>query len=259
VAKKITFDRVAIIHSHSSKSLELIRILSRYYNFAKVEDAELIIVVGGDGELLHAIHKYMGRKISFYGINAGTIGFLMNEPDLTNLADSLKDAIITDLYPLQMLAEDINGNIFEALAMNEVSIFRSTNQAAKIAIEIDGILHLDELISDGVLVSTPAGSSAYNLSAGGPIVPLGSNILCLTPICSFRPRRWSGALLPSSAEIKFNINNYHARPVNCTADFHEFSNIKTVTVKSVKEPRVKLLFEKNHSLESRIIKEQFAQ
>ncbi len=169
-----------------------------------------------------------------------------------------EELLETILYPLSMEAEGFEGQISHALAINEVSIFRSTNQAAKFMVAVDGIERITELIADGALVATPAGSSAYNLSAGGAIVPLGSDILSLTPICPFRPRRWQGALLPSSAVIKFEILENHKRPVNAVADFHEFSNIKSVTVRSLKSQQIKLRFDKNHSLEDRIIKEQFS-
>ena len=228
-----------------------------FRSYCDVEDADVIMVAGGDGELLHNIHRYMHLNIPFYGVNLGSLGFLMNPLDIKNILQNIQESTASTLNPLLMQAEDVDGQIHKALAINEVSIFRKTNQAAKFRIEVNGVERMSELVADGALVATPAGSSAYNLSAGGHILPLESNMLCLTPICSFRPRRWHGALLPSPASIKFEILNTNKRPVNATADFQEFSNIKSVTIKSTNDKSIKLLFNKNHTLEDRIIKEQF--
>ncbi|WP_341758809.1 NAD kinase [Candidatus Tisiphia endosymbiont of Ditula angustiorana] len=253
----MNLNKIAIVYNSSTKSLELVRQLELVYKFCKVDEAEIIVVVGGDGELLHAIHRYMHLDVSFYGINSGNIGFLMNPVIVEKLMDNLQESIISHLYPLKMQAESIDNKIYTALAINEVSIFRKTNQAAKFRIEIDQVERMSELVADGAMVATPAGSSAYNLSAGGPILPLESNVLCLTPICPFRPRRWHGALLPFSTTIKFEILESNKRPVNAAADFQEFDNIKSVLIKSVKNKKIKLLFDKKNSLENRIIKEQF--
>ncbi|WP_367364838.1 NAD kinase [Candidatus Tisiphia endosymbiont of Nedyus quadrimaculatus] len=253
----MNLNKIAIVYNSSTKSLELVRQLELVYKFCKVEEAEIIVVVGGDGELLHAIHRYMHLDVSFYGINSGNIGFLMNPVIVEKLMDNLQESIISHLYPLKMQAKSIDNKTYTALAINEVSIFRKTNQAAKFRIEIDQVERMSELVADGAMVATPAGSSAYNLSAGGPILPLESNVLCLTPICPFRPRRWHGALLPFSTTIKFEILESNKRPVNAAADFQEFDNIKSVLIKSVKNKKIKLLFDKKNSLENRIIKEQF--
>ena len=258
VAKKeINLDRIAIIHNRSAEASAVANKLKEIYDFILPEYAEIIIVVGGDGTLLHALHKYMHLNVPFYGVNAGSIGFLMNELDINQLSENLLQSTETTLHPLNMEAEDAEGNIHSALAINEVSIFRKTNQAAKFSININQIERMPELIADGAIVATPAGSSAYNLSAGGPIIPLKSEVLCLTPICPFRPRRWHGALLPSSALINFEIFETSHRPVNAVADFIEFENIKSVSIKSANDKAIRLLFNKNHSLEDRIIKEQF--
>lgn len=254
---KINLNKIAIVYNSSTKSLGLVRQLELVYKFCQVEEAEIIVVVGGDGELLHAIHRYMNLDVSFYGINSGNIGFLMNPVIVEKLMDNLQESIISHLYPLKMQAESIDNKTYTALAINEVSIFRKTNQAAKFKIAIDQVERMSELVADGAMVATPAGSSAYNLSAGGPILPLESNVLCLTPICPFRPRRWHGALLPFSTTIKFEILESNKRPVNAAADFQEFNNIKSVLIKSVKNKKIKLLFDKKNSLENRIIKEQF--
>ena len=255
---KIDLNRMAIISNQSLKSLEIVNDLKKLYNFVEPEFAELILVVGGDGELLNSLHRYMHLNIPFYGINSGNVGFLMNSLHIEKLFDNIQTANLTSLHPLNMEAEDCNGKIHSAIAINEVSIFRNTNQAAKIGIEIDSVERMKELIADGILISTPAGSSAYNLSAGGHILPLDSNLLCLTPICPFRPRRWHGALLSYAAVIKFHLIESNKRPVNAVADFQEFNNIISVTVKSINNRTIQLLFDKNHSLEDRIIKEQFS-
>lgn len=253
---KINVNNIALIHSRSIKSLELVTQLERLYKFCRVDKAEVIVVIGGDGELLHAIHRYMDLAIPFFGVSAGNIGFLMNNVSVENLMNNLQEAKISYLHPLKMQAETAAGDRYTALAINEISIFRKTNQAAKFKVEIDKIERIS-LVADGAMVATPAGSSAYNLSAGGPILPLESNVLCLTPICPFRPRRWNGALLPFGTTIKFEILENDKRPVNVAADFQEFDNIKTVLIKSVKNKTIKLLFDKKNTLENRIIKEQF--
>lgn len=256
--KSIITKAALIYNEASTKSLEIAANLKKIYNFVSPNEAELIIVIGGDGELLHNIHLFMDLNIPFYGINSGSIGFLMNSYNLENLYFNIDNATISHLYPLEMQAQDINGNIFKALAINEVSIFRKTNQAAKLKIEVDQIERMSQLVADGAMVATPAGSSAYNLSAGGCILPLESNVLCLTPICPFRPRRWQGALIRSSAIIKFEVLEFTKRPVNVAADFQEFSNIQFVTINSAKNKTIRLVFDKNHTLDDRIIKEQFS-
>lgn len=253
---KLQIRKIAIEHNSSEQSIEIEKKLKDLIEYAEPENADIIIVIGGDGSLLHAMHKYMNLKIPFYGINAGSVGFLMNDFHIKNFITNLKEAKATKLYPLEMQVTDINNEVSKALAINEVSIFRKTNQLAKFDIEINGIKRM-QLSADGALVSTPAGSSAYNLSAGGHIIPLSSKVLCLTPICPFRPRRWKGALLPIDIQINFNIIDYTERPVNAVADFYEFKNIKTVTIKSYDKQFITILFDKHHTFEDRVIKEQF--
>ena len=218
--------------------------------------SDIIIVLGGDGSLLHTIHKYMHLQIPFYGINSGTVGFLMNRWKRKNLYQRIEDAIITTLHPLRLHAIDINGQHFDSLAVNEVSIYRNSNHVAKFTIKIDGQERI-ALASDGALVSTPAGSSAYNFSAGGRIIPLGASLLSVTPICPFRPRRWHGALVPSDSTIEFIMEDTSLGKVNAVADFHEFHNIAQVKVKEDSNTSIELLFDNDYSLEERIIKEQF--
>lgn len=232
--------------------------LNDYVIQVSPEKAEMIIVIGGDGMMIHSIHEYMHLKIPFYGIKEGeSIGFMMNEFHIENFMRDMNSFDITDLHPLQMHTSNIHGESFQSLAINEVSIFRSSNQAAKFKIFIDDVERID-MVSDGAIIATPAGSSAYNLSAGGSIVPLGSNVLSLTPICPFRPRRWKGALLPCKVNIKLQMLELDKRPVNAVADFHEFKNVTSVEIFSAQDITVKLIFNKNHTFEDRVIKEQFS-
>ncbi len=255
--ENIRVENIAIISSNlpTAKAIEIS--LKKLINITTPDQADLIIVIGGDGSMLHALHNYMHLDIPFYGINAGSVGFMMNKFHIENFRENLKHSKIAKLYPLEMNTISTNGKTDFALAINEVSIFRKSNQATKFKIIVDGIERM-EMSADGALVSTPAGSSAYNLSAGGPIVPLTSKVLCLTPICPFRPRRWSGALLPADVEIKFEIIDSKKRPVNAVADFFEFKNIDSVTIKSSDKTIIKLLFDQHHTFEDRVIKEQFS-
>lgn len=250
--------RVAIIAGKGEKSKEIEKQILELVKPVALHEADIIIVIGGDGELLHALHKYMHLNKPFYGINAGSIGFLMNEFHVENFISNIKNAEVTKLYPLIMKATDHRGVIHEALAINEVSIFRKTNQAAKFSVEIDGVERMPMLSADGALVATPAGSSAYNLSAGGTIVPLSANVLCLTPICPFRPRRWHGAILPADATITFKILDIFRRPVNAVADFYEYQNVETVEIKRKTDSYISILYDENHTFEDRVIKEQFS-
>lgn len=252
------FKKIAIIHQNTQGSIKIATELYKYFTPTEPEESDLIIVIGGDGSMLHALHKYMSLNIPFYGINSGSVGFLMNIFHLKNFPSNIQQTKYTNLYPLAMKAFNSKGDEFQALAINEVSIFRQTNQAAKFQIKVDNIKRIPELTGDGVLVATPAGSSAYNLSAGGTIVPLGSNVLCLTPICPFRPRRWHGAILPSDVTIEFDIFESDKRPVSAVADFNEFTNVEKVIIKSAKDKIIKILFDQNHTFEDRVTKEQFS-
>ena len=246
----------------TARGQEILNKLKSQYDLIDIDknkDVDALIVIGGDGTLLHNIHHWMHLNIPFYGINAGNVGFLMNSFNSENndLVKNLNTGRISIIHPLEMLVTDTQNMQYKALAINEVSIFRRTNQSAKFKILVDDIERMPELIADGALVATPAGSTAYNLSAGGPVVPLGSNILCLTPICPFRPRRWSGALIPHFSEIEFRILDYKLRPVCASADFHEFHDVISVKVKEASKIEIRIIFNNTHSLEDRIIKEQF--
>lgn len=260
IVKYMRYKNIGFVASDSSKSIKIRDELLSHVKMHEMKDGSnvnVIVVIGGDGELLHVLHKYMHLGLPFYGVNSGSIGFLMNDLGPQEFAGKLKSATETVLYPLEMTAIDVHGKKHSAIAFNEVSIFRLTNQAAKFRIKVDGVTRMETLVADGALVSTPAGSSAYNSSAGGPIVPLGSKVLCLTSICPFRPRRWQGALLPHTTSIEFEILEHEKRPVSAVADFHEFPDIASVTIRESTKLPVRLLFDQNHSLDDRMIKEQF--
>lgn len=223
----------------------------------EVETPDVIIALGGDGFMLHTIHKYLDTNIPIYGMNCGTVGFLMNTYNEEQLKERLQDAEKVILHPLQMTATTVTGEIKKEVAFNEVSLLRETYQTAHIEIAIDGITRIPELVCDGVLVATAAGSTAYNLSAGGPVVPLGAQSLALTPISPFRPRRWKGALLPNNANITLTIKNPNKRPVSAVADSHEVRDVAVVEIKERSDQAINVLFDPDHSLEDRIIKEQF--
>ncbi len=232
------------------------RLAERYGNVA-LESAGAVICLGGDGFMLETLHRILGRDVPVYGMNCGSVGFLMNAYDEVALPERLGRAQIAELYPLRMHAVTSTGTVEEAVALNEVALLRQLRQAAKIRVSIDGRVRLAELICDGVLLSTPAGSTAYNLSAHGPIVPLSANLLPLTPISAFRPRRWRGALLPSSAEVLFEVLEPDKRPVAAGADFTEVRDVISVAVSEDRSIRACVLFDPDQGLSERIIVEQF--
>ncbi len=225
----------------------------------KKDSCDLLIVLGGDGSLLHLLHKIENLNTPIYGINCGTVGFLMNnfidDSHLISLIDNAKETI---LHPLQMTAIDQDGATHKHFAINEVSLLRQLSLAAKIKVTVNNKTRIESLICDGILSATPAGSTAYNLSLHGPIIPLGSKMLALTPISPFRPRNWNGALLPANSQIRFEILDGDQRPVSATADFIEVRNIKEVSIFEDTSISFKILFDNDHSLEEKIIKEQFA-
>jgi NAD+ kinase len=258
------YKKIAIIAGNIHKTRDKLAAINKKYNFIQIEnikekpDANLIIILGGDGFMLHCLHSLMHFNIPIYGINCGTVGFLLNPFDLDNLNKKLDEASISVTHPLEMTAKLTNGNLVSHLAVNEVSLFRRTSQSSKIMITVDNEIRLNELVCDGILLATPAGSSAYNYSVHGPILPIGSNILALTPISPFRPRKWSGAILPSTAVLKLTVLDPQNRPVNAVADFLSVDSVESVTIRERKDIAMNLLFDPNHSLEERIMKEQFA-
>ena len=227
------------------------------YSQSEPESADVIIPIGGDGILLKSLHDFNSLNKPFFGINYGSVGFLMNSTNKNNLEDTINNSKSTELKPLKMIAKDDKNNSYESIAYNEVSLMRQSHQASKFEIKINDISRMNELICDGVLVSTSAGSTAYNLSAHGSILPLDSKLLALTPISAFRPRRWRGALLSDSNIIQINVLNFKERQVSVTADNIEFRNIKEVIIQSSNDKKCKILFDKNHSIEDKILNEQF--
>lgn len=249
---KIAF--VASKSDHAEEARE--RLAARYPN-VPAREADLVVALGGDGFMLQTLHRNLARNVPIYGMNQGTVGFLMNAYEEENLLERLERAETSVLHPLRMTVTREAGTDQEALAINEVSLLRQTRQAAKVRISIDGRVRIPELICDGVLVSTPAGSTAYNLSAHGPILPLNAGVLALTPISAFRPRRWRGALLPRAASVKFEILENYKRPVSATADATEIRDIIEVEVAEARDIALRLLFDAEHNLEERILNEQF--
>jgi NAD+ kinase len=227
------------------------------FNHKEISGIDLVVAVGGDGLILHLLHEYEANPLPIYGVNYGTVGFLLNSLNEGNFLEILENANEAIIHPLRMNVVDANGNKHSHIAINEVSLLRQSSQASKISIAINGQKRLDCLTADGILVATSAGSTAYNLSAGGPIIPFGAKILALTPISPFRPRNWKGALLPSNSIIDFEIIEEKSRPVSAMADSKEVKNVKIISVAKDKSISFKILFDQNHSLEERIIREQF--
>lgn len=249
--------RIAFVAADTREAAQACRDLAARYPSVEPGEADVIVALGGDGFMLETLHGTFGREVAIYGMNCGTVGFLMNEFDGEDLPQRLGAAEMVCLHPLRMRARTRDGSHAEALAINEVALFRESRQAAKIRIQIDGVARLAELVCDGVLVATPAGSTAYNLSAHGPILPLGTPLLALTPISAFRPRRWRGALLPEGVEVRLEVLESDKRPVSATADFTEIRDVVEVVVKQERGTRLRLLFDPEHNLEERILKEQF--
>ena len=245
------------IASENPEAKEALKVLIKRYNQTKLELSDVIIAIGGDGMLLKALRNSIEKNKPVFGLNKGNVGFLMNELSFDNLENRIQTARKVKMHPLFMSAHKTNGNIFTELAVNEVSILRQTHQAAHLKITVDKKERLNELVCDGILVSTPIGSTAYNLSARGPIIPLNANILALTPISSFRPRRWRGALLPQRVKIRIEVLNYDTRPVSATADNVEARDIKYIEISTDKTKKLTILHDSDHSLDERIMKEQF--
>jgi NAD+ kinase len=233
------------------------REMAQKYKIVDLEDSDVIIALGGDGHMLEVMHKTLHMQKYIYGLNLGSVGFLLNHYSPDFLIERLAAAQQLVLNPLLMEAHGIDGSFTKAYAINEVSLWRSSRQAAKVSIDCDGVNRLAELICDGVMVATPAGSTAYNLSAHGPILPIGSDVLALTPVCPFRPRRWRGALLPHDTRIRFRILEPEKRPVSAAADSREAIDIHTVDIYEDRSVPIRLLFDPGQSLEDRILKEQF--
>lgn len=253
----VRMGHIAFVASDTALAQEArARLVARYGECAP-EQADVAVSLGGDGFMLETLHRFLGSGMAVYGMNCGSVGFLMNRFDEDDLPARLARAQLAELHPLRMVATTAHGDRVEAVALNEVALLRELRQAAKIRITVDGRVRLAELACDGVLVSTPAGSTAYNLSAHGPIVPLSANLLPLTPISAFRPRRWRGALLPSTAEVLFEVLESDKRPVAAVADFTEVRDVLTVQVREDRALAALVLFDPGQGLSERIIAEQF--
>lgn len=248
---------IAFVAADTDEARDALARLRQRYSPVGPEQAEAIVALGGDGFMLETLHRFLNRNVPIYGMNCGTVGFLMNSYEEERLPERLERADEVTLFPLAMVARSVDDRLSEALAINEVSLLRETRQAAKIRIRVDSVTRLPELICDGVLIATPGGSTAYNLSAHGPILPLGSGVLALTPISAFRPRRWRGAILPHDAEVVFEVLDFLKRPVSAVANSTEVRDVVEVRVREDRSIKLRLLFDPEHNLEERILKEQF--
>ncbi len=253
----MNFNRIAFLASDAPEARRALARLTKLHGNADPESADVVVALGGDGLMLQALHKFMSAGLPIYGMNRGSVGFLMNDFTEKDLPDRLNNAEATTIRPLKMTATSRDGVKHQAIAFNEVSVLRQRSQAAKLKITIDGQTRLEELICDGLLVSTPVGSTAYNLSAHGPILPIGSSLLALTPISAFRPRRWRGAILPHKAKVTLTVLETEKRPVAAVADHLEVRNVETVEIAEDKKRSVKILFDPGHSLAERVLNEQF--
>ncbi len=251
------FQNVTFVAAENETAQRALKHLTHRYGSAPPDRADVIVALGGDGFMLENLHRQMERRLPIYGMNRGTVGFLMNKYAEDDLLERLNRAETVHLHPLAMTARTADGTIHEAMAINEVSLLRETRQAAKLRVRIDGRVRLEELICDGCLVATPAGSTAYNLSAHGPIVPMGAGVLALTPISAFRPRRWRGALLSHRATVSFEVLEDQKRPVLAVADFTEVRDVIRVEVREDRSIALDLLCDPEHNLEERILDEQF--
>jgi NAD+ kinase len=251
--------RIALIASITPQSQDAASQLNEIYDFVALDEAEIVIALGGDGHMLQVLHRLLEerRDIPVFGMNLGTIGFLMNSWRPDGLIDRLQRTKSFSIKPLTMTATTVSGQTFILPAINEISLLRETRQAAKIEINVNGRPVIPELICDGILAATPAGSTAYNLSANGPILPLDSSLLALTPISPFRPRRWKGAILPDRYNIELNILEAVKRPVSAVADQREIREVASVGIALDRNRTLTLLFDPEHALDDRIAMEQF--
>ena len=245
------------LSSNKIKAKKALKILQKKYKHYSLEEANLVIVLGGDGTILPLVNDKSFIKKNIFGMNRGTVGFLMNNYEAENLLDRIKSSKVTKLNPVYMKVTDIHNKTHQAFSLNEVSLLRQNRFAANIRVKINSKIKINKLVCDGILISTPAGSTAYNLSAQGPILPLNSPLLALTPICPFRPRRWKGAILPEKSKIVLEIIDPKNRPVSATAGEVEVRNVKKVEVACNFTKSLNLLFDKEHNLEEKILNEQF--
>jgi NAD+ kinase len=251
------FPRIAFVASQTPEAQAALKRLSRLYGETDIDDADVVVALGGDGLMLQTLHRLLGSGKPTYGMNRGSVGFLMNEYREGRLAERLAAAEQSVIHPLVMEATDQTGRTHRHLAINEVSIYRQSWQAAKLRLYVDGKVRMEELTADGVLVATPAGSTAYNLSVQGPIIPIDSPLLALTPISPFRPRRWRGALLPDRAHVRVETLEADKRPVAAVADHTEVGGVRHVDIRMDHTISMHMLFDPGHALDERILREQF--
>ena len=252
-----SLNKIGFVSSQNPIAKKSLSILRKKYKFSDPSRADVIVVLGGDGTVLNYLHKYLKKKIPIYGMNRGHIGFLMNEYSEKKLIERLNSSIPTKLYPLKIRCFNKDGKIRESIAFNDVSMIRDSRQIAKISVTINNQTKIEQLLCDGCLISTPAGSSAYNLSLRGPVIPIDAQLLAITPISPYRPRRWRGALVPNKVKISLTAEETDKRPVRAEADFFELKKIIKLEVELDKSKYINLLFDPGHDLEDRIINEQF--
>lgn len=245
------------VHSRSSRATEAHRVLSEHYEFVDEAEADSLVVLGGDGFMLQTLHANLGRGLQYFGMNRGTVGFLMNDWNLEGLADRLAAATSHEIHPLRVHCNQRDGGAQTLLGINEVSAIRTSAQSANLRISVDGNVEMDKLVCDGLLVATPAGSTAYNLSAHGPVLPLDANLLALTPLNPFRPRRWRGALLPREAEVHVEVLDPDKRPVGGGADGREIVDLASMDISAALDMPIRLAFDADRTLSQRILREQF--
>ena len=256
-SKRQEAPRIAFVASEAEPAQQALQELRQRYGTIATDDATVIVPLGGDGFMLETLHRFVTQGVPIFGMHRGSVGFLMNSYRVDDLVGRIATAQPVELHPLEMAATDLAGICQHAMAFNEVSLLRESRQAAKLRVSVDAIVRLDELLADGVLVCTPVGSTAYNFSAHGPIIPLGAGILALTPISAFRPRRWRGALLPHGARVKIDALETDKRPVSAVADFTEVRDVVSVEIHENREIAMTLLFDHEANLEERVFKEQF--
>ena len=254
----MTRPSIAFVASKTEEAQAALAEIRTRYTDVPLNEADVVVALGGDGFMMRTLHRHMALNKPVYGMKLGTVGFLMNQFRVDGLIERLARAQPTSLKPLVMEAVGESGSTATSLAFNEVSLLRQTKQAAHVRVSLNGVVKIDELMCDGILVSTTAGSTAYNLSAHGPILPLGADVLALTPISPFRPRRWRGAILRAGTEVKFEVLDPYKRPVSATADSNEVRDVVEVSVRESRDQTVVLMFDPEHNLEDRILNEQFA-
>jgi NAD+ kinase len=249
--------RIAFVASDAEPAQQALQELRQHYGTIAPEDATIIVPLGGDGFMLETLHRFVVQGVPIFGMHRGSVGFLMNSYRVEALVERIATAQPVELHPLEMITAREDGTTHQAIAFNEVSLLRESRQAAKLRVSVDGVVRLEELMADGILLSTPVGSTAYNLSAHGPIIPLGAGILALTPISAFRPRRWRGALLPHGARVRIEALETEKRPVSAVADFSEVRDVTSVEIHENRDITMTVLFDHEANLEERVLKEQF--